>query len=162
MVVSLLLRGPAPRHAEQMVNAAGLAVLAIGLTGVIAGVIGCSCRSAAGGDELLPNGWELVRARRRLRADRRRRGRPRARAGLPRRGQLPRSWSRPAFSVDETLLYWPLLILLVGLGAMFTGLRPRSPLPPEPSAYHDRQRPARLAHGRGEPCCACAMIRPRA
>ena len=34
VVVSLLLRGAAPRHAEQMVNAAGLAVLAIGLTGV--------------------------------------------------------------------------------------------------------------------------------
>ena len=29
VVGSLLLRGPAPRHAEQMVNAAGLAVLAI-------------------------------------------------------------------------------------------------------------------------------------
>jgi hypothetical protein len=39
-------------------------------------------------------------------------------------------------STEVTLLYWPLLILLLGLGAMFTGLRPRSPLPPEPSAYH--------------------------
>jgi hypothetical protein len=36
----------------------------------------------------------------------------------------------------ETLLYWPLLIGVLGIGVVATGLRPRSPLPPEPSAYH--------------------------
>ena len=45
---------------------------------------------------------------------------------------------------------------------MFAGLRPRAPLPPEPSAVHHRQGPARpRARGRTSPCCACAMIRPR-
>jgi len=38
-------------------------------------------------------------------------------------------------SDEETLLYWPALLLAVGLGVMFTGLRPRAPLPPEPNAY---------------------------
>ena len=61
----------------------------------------------------------------------------RARRHLSRRRQ-PRSHSLGSASIfqHETLLYWPLLILLLGLGVMFTGLRPREPLPPEPSAYH--------------------------
>jgi hypothetical protein len=36
---------------------------------------------------------------------------------------------------DGTLLWWPLILLLVGGGVLATGLRPRPPLPPEPSAY---------------------------
>ena len=36
----------------------------------------------------------------------------------------------------ETLLYWPFIVLALGLGTMAAGLRPRSPLPPEPDAYH--------------------------
>jgi hypothetical protein len=38
-------------------------------------------------------------------------------------------------SAEQTLLYWPLIVLALGLGAMGAGLRPRRPLPPEPSAY---------------------------
>src|SRR5215210_5096826 len=60
VLVSLVLRGPAPRHSRQMVNAAGLAVLAIGLTGLVTGLLALFVPFGLGGDaELLPNGWEL-------------------------------------------------------------------------------------------------------
>lgn len=134
VVVSLLLRGSAARHSEQMVNAAGLAVLAIGLTGLANLLIGAVSPFANGG-EVLPNGWELVVLA--------------AGCGLIAYGAVDRA-PGPAYlgvanlgafaasagvSEDDTLLYWPLLILVLGLGAMGVGLRPRRPLPPEPSAY---------------------------
>ena len=52
---------------------------------------------------------------------------------------------------NETLLYWPALILLLGLGAMIVGLRPRSPLPPEPSAYTTGSVPLASRAGEEEP-----------
>ena len=135
-LVSLLLRGPAPRHSEQMVNAAGLAVLAIALTGLVAGLVGQFAPFGPGSDaDFLPNGWELVVLL--------------AGCGLVAYGAVDRA-PGPAYlgvinlaafvvaagiSEDDTLLYWPALVLILGLGAMFTGLRPRAPLPPEPSAY---------------------------
>ena len=148
-LVSLLLRGPAPRHSEQMVNAAGLAVLAIALTGLVRRAHRLAVPFGSGGGEVLPNGWELVVFA--------------AGCGLIAYGAVDRapgpaylgvanllaSSSRPASDVDETLLYWPLLILAA---------RPRRdvhrPAPAQPAAaraerLHDRQRPARLAHGRG-------------
>jgi hypothetical protein len=134
-LASLALRPSAPRHSEQMVNAAGLAVLALALTGVVPAVFGAV--SAFGGvATVLPNGWELIVLA--------------VGCGLIAYGAVDRV-PGPAYlgvanllaflvsaglSDDETLLYWPLLILLLGLGVMFTGLRPREPLPPEPSAYH--------------------------
>ena len=36
---------------------------------------------------------------------------------------------------DDTLLWWPLLLLALGAAALAAGLRPRSPLPPEPDGY---------------------------
>src|SRR3954468_8074317 len=60
VLASLVLRGPAPRHSEQMVNAAGVAVLAIALTGIVPGIVGVLVPFAAGTPELLPNGWEVV------------------------------------------------------------------------------------------------------
>jgi hypothetical protein len=132
VVVSLLLRGPAPRHAEQMVNAAGLAVLAIGLTGLVSVVLPLG----GAGDTILPNGWELVLLV--------------AGCGLIAVGAVDRSpgpaylgvANLAAFTVaagvsdEQTLIFWPALLLALGLGVMVTGLRPRSPLPPEPSGYH--------------------------
>lgn len=135
VTVSLLLRGPAPRHSEQMVNAAGLAILAIALTGLAGGLFGLL--SPFGGErfELLPNGWELVVLF--------------AGCGLIAYGAVDRA-PGPAYlglanllaflaaagaSRDATLLYWPLILLALGLGAMAGGLRPRAPLPPEPAAY---------------------------
>ena len=136
VVVSLLLRGPAPRHSEQMVNAAGLAVLGIGLTGVLPAVLGFAVPFGDGPDEILPNGWELVVFA--------------VGCGLIAYGAVDRAPGpaylgvanllafvvSAAFGTDEeTLLYWPALILAVGLGVMFAGLRPREPLPPEPNPY---------------------------
>ncbi len=133
--VSVLLRGPAPRHAEQMVNAAGLAILAIALSGLVGAVLGL-LSPFAGSPDLLPNGWELVVLF--------------AGCGLVAYGAVDRA-PGPAYlgvlnllafivvagaSDGPTLLYWPLALLLLGAGAMAAGLRPRSPLPPEPDAYH--------------------------
>jgi hypothetical protein len=135
-VVSLLLRGPAPRHSEQLVNAAGLAILALALTGLVGGLIGLIVPfGGGGGGSLLPNGWELVVLA--------------AGCGLVAYGAVDRA-PGPAYvglanlaafiaaagSSDEaTLLYWPLLLLALGLAVMGVGLRPRRPLPPEPAAY---------------------------
>ena len=115
-----------------MVNAAGLAVLAIAADRARERA---SSRSGGPGDAILPNGWELVVLV--------------AGCGLVAYGAVDRA-PGPAYlgvanllvftvaaglSADETLLSWPVLLLAVGLGVMVTGLRPRSPLPPEPSAY---------------------------
>ena len=135
-LTSMLLRGSAPRHSEQMVNAAGLAVLAIGITGLINGLIGQLVPFGSAGRGLLPNGWEFVVFA--------------AGCGLVAYGAVDRTPGPAYLGVanlaafvgsatlyqHETLLYWPLLIGVLGVGVMATGLRPRSPLPPEPSAYH--------------------------
>ena len=36
---------------------------------------------------------------------------------------------------DDTLLWWPLILLALGGAVLAAGLRPRSPLPPEPDGY---------------------------
>src|SRR5829696_1295246 len=112
VVVSLLLRGPAPRHSEQMVNAAGLAVLGIALTGVLPVVFGLAAPFGGGPDEILPNGWELVVFA--------------AGCGLIAYGAVDRAPGPTYLGVanllafvvsaafgtgEETLLYWPALIL---------------------------------------------------
>jgi hypothetical protein len=141
VLASLALRGTAQRHSEQMVNAAGVAVLAIALTGLVNGLIGQLAPFGSGGGGLLPNGWELVVLV--------------AGCGLVAYGAVDRAngaiylgvVNLAAFAASatllqhDTLLYWPLLILLLGLGVMSTGLRPRRPLPPEPSAYHSGEVP---------------------
>ncbi|HEY7600384.1 MAG TPA: hypothetical protein VH741_10700, partial [Candidatus Limnocylindrales bacterium] len=134
-LVSLLLRGPAPRHSEQLVNAAGLAVLAIAVTGVLPALLGFAV-PLGGPAEILPDGWELVVFA--------------AGCGLVAYGAVDRApgpaylgvanlaafvASASASGIEETLLYWPALILVLGLGTMFAGLRPRAPLPPEPNPY---------------------------
>ena len=42
---------------------------------------------------------------------------------------------------SETLLWWPLLLILLGGGALAAGLRPRAPLPPEPDPYRAGEQP---------------------
>ena len=133
---SLPLRGTSPRHSEQLVNAAGLAFLAIALTGALPALIGFAAPFGGGPPEILPDFWELVVFA--------------AGCGLVAYGAVDRApgpaylgvANLAAFTAsaglgdgEETLVYWPALILVVGLGAMFAGLRPREPLPPEPSAY---------------------------
>jgi hypothetical protein len=149
VVVSLLLRGPAPRHSQQLVNAAGLAILAIATTGLASGVLSLFATFGGDGGPLLPNGWELVVLV--------------AGCGLVAYGAVDRA-PGPAYlgvanlvafiivvgvNADDSLLYWPLMLLALGLGAMAVGLRPRSPLPPEPDAYRAGSVP--FASRTGEP-----------
>jgi hypothetical protein len=135
VVVSLALRGVAPRHSEQMVNAAGLAMLVLGLTAVVPVFASFLFPFGAAASGPLPNGWELVVFG--------------AGCGLVAYAAVDRA-PGPAYlgvanlavflvsagtSDEETLVFWPAIILALGLGTMFVGLRPRAPLPPEPSAY---------------------------
>jgi hypothetical protein len=151
-VVSLLLRGPAPRHSEQMVNAAGLAVLVIALTGVLPALLNVAVPLGGPPDEILPDGWELVVFA--------------AGCGLIAYGAVDRApgpaylgvanllafGASAAFGTDEeTLLYWPALILALGLGVMVAGLRPRAPLPPEPSPYTTDRVPLASRSSEDEP-----------
>jgi hypothetical protein len=134
VVVCLALRGAAPRHSEQMANTAGLAVLILGLTAILPVLTAFLFPFGAPAAGPLPNGWELVVLA--------------AGCGLA-YGAVDRA-PGPAYlgvanlalflvsaavSDEDTLLYWPALILALGVGTMFAGLRPREPLPPEPSAY---------------------------
>jgi hypothetical protein len=132
-VASLPLRSASLRHAEQMVNAAGLAVLAIPVLQLVDG--------GFLGVEGLPGFWELVLLV--------------AGFGLVAYATADRA-PGPAYlgatvlavfvafqavGADRTLEWWPLLLLLVGLLVLAAGLRPRSPLPPEPESYHQGDLP---------------------
>jgi uncharacterized membrane protein len=135
VLASLALREPAPRHAQQLVNAAGLAIAAIGVVAVLPSVFGDSVV------ESLPGFWEVV-----LLA---------AGFGLIAYGALDRAPGPAylgvlntalfvlavAFTHDETLYWWPLTLLLVGVVMLGAGLRPRRPLPPEPRAYRAGEAP---------------------
>ena len=141
VLVSLVARGGWPRHAEQLVNAAGLAILAIGLTGVAGAVVESFSPFGVRPGTPLPGWWEVVLVF--------------AGCGLIAYGSVDRvpgaAWLGVAnlgvfvlaatIGADETLAWWPLLLLLLGVGTMGAGLRPRAPLPPEPRAYTMRDTP---------------------
>ena len=128
---SLALRARRPRQAELLIDAAGLAILAIGVQALLdaIGFLGVF------GSEGLPGVWEVVVLG--------------AGFGLVAYGAIDRlpgpAWlgvaNLAAFVLivgtdgEDTLRWWPLLLILVGAGAMAAGLRPREPLPPEPTAY---------------------------
>jgi hypothetical protein len=127
---ALAVRDTLPRHAEQLVDAAGLAIAAIGVAAILASPVGLQ-RAV----QLLPGFWEVV-----LLA---------AGFGLLAYGALERS-PGPAYlgalntglfvaavfpSREPTLYWWPLVLILAGGGLLAAGLRPRRPLPPEPSPY---------------------------
>ena len=133
---SLLLRGGRPRHAELMVVTGGLATFAIVLLALFAALFGQLLQFGAPiGDALLPGFWELVVLV--------------AGCGLVAHGAVDRAPGAAWLGVvhlagfvvvasadaDDTLLWWPLTLLLLGAGAMAVGLRPRAPLPPEPAGY---------------------------
>jgi len=138
---SLALRGSRPRDAQQLINAAGLAILVIPVMAIIASLIGLLSLFGGPADTVLPNFWELVVVA--------------VGFGLVAYGAVDRvpgaAWlglaNLVAFVVaaaaasDETLLWWPLLLILIGLGAMVAGLRPLSPLPPEPDPYRAGEQP---------------------
>ena len=138
---SLALRGSRPRHAEQLVNAAGIAILVIPLVAMGAGVLQLLSLFGGAPEDLLPGFWELVVLA--------------AGCGLVAFGAVDRVPGAAYLGVanllafvavvgitpDQTLLWWPLLLILLGLGALVVGLRPRSPLPPEPDPYRAGEQP---------------------
>jgi hypothetical protein len=135
VLVALGLRAGWPRQSELLIDGAGLATLAIGVQSIISFFIRSLSLFNSPSGPLLPGFWELV-----LLA---------AGCGLVAYGALERSpgpaWLGVANLVvfvaaagtfsGETLYWWPLLLILLGAGAMAAGLRPRQPLPPEPDAY---------------------------
>jgi hypothetical protein len=138
---SLVLRGGEPRHAEQLVNAAGVAILVIALMALAAGALQLLSLFGGLSDPLLPGFWELVVLA--------------AGCGLVAYGAVDRVPGAAylgfanllgfiavtAISPEDTLLWWPLVLLLLGAGAMLAGLRPRAPLPPEPDPYRAGEQP---------------------
>ena len=137
-IASLTMRASAPRHAEVLVNAAGLAILTIGVQAALVGTLGPFGLDEP--DSLLPGFWEFV-----LLA---------AGCGLVAFGAVDRSpgpaWlgvanlaafiSAASFG-DATLYWWPFILIVLGAGAMIAGLRPRQPLPPEPPGYRVGEQP---------------------
>jgi hypothetical protein len=124
-LASLPLRGTSLRHAEQMVNAAGLAILLIALSDFGGFLFGTP---------ELPWIWEFVVFV--------------AGVSLVAYASADRA-PGPAYlgtanlvafvvvvgaSGDRTLEWWPVFLLLVGGLMLAAGLRPRVPLPPEPSS----------------------------
>jgi hypothetical protein len=138
-LASLALRARSPRQAELLVDGAGLAILLIGLQGIVITLFG-----AVGAFEVeqaaLPGFWELIVLG--------------AGCGLVAFGAIDRS-PGPAWlgflnlvvfviaagSDGEELYFWPIALILLGAGAMAAGLRPRQPLPPEPDAYRAGEQP---------------------
>jgi peptidoglycan/LPS O-acetylase OafA/YrhL len=136
VLASLVLRGGNPRHAELMVIVAGLATLAIVLvasTGALLGaVVGFDGTQSEG---FLPGFWEFIVLG--------------AGCGLIAYGAVDHvpgaAWLGLAHLVgfiaaasagaDDTLLWWPLVLLALGGTVLVVGLRPRRPLPPEPAGY---------------------------
>lgn len=140
-LVSLVLRGGYPRHAEQLVNAAGLAILAIALAGLATAFFGIFDFTALGPPTILPGFWELIVLG--------------SGCGLVAYGAVDRApgpayvgvanlaafFAAVSFAAGDTLKWWPFTLLVLGAGALAAGLRPRRPLPPEPDAYSHRDLP---------------------
>lgn len=135
-LASLVLRGGYPRHAELMVVTAGLATLSIALVASVGALVGAFAFGGVPSDGgFLPGFWELVVVG--------------AGCGLIAYGAVDRvpgaAWLGVAHLVaflaaasagaDDTLLWWPLVLLALGAGVLAAGLRPRRPLPPEPDGY---------------------------
>jgi hypothetical protein len=137
VLTALALRESAPRQAELLIDAGGLAILFIGAQGVLTALF----NDSPTGPTALPDVWELIVFG--------------AGVGLLAFGALDRSpgpaWlgfaNLATFIVsagtnsDATLYFWPLALLLVGALMMGAGLRPREPLPPEPDAYRAGEQP---------------------
>ena len=132
VLASLALREPAPRHAEVLIDAAGLAIAVIGAGGSLDPL----AVNLTGG---LPWYWEIVLLG--------------AGFGLVAFGALDRR-PGPAYlgvvnlilfifaaSVGTTLLWSPLILIAAGGFMIGAGLRPRRPLPPEPTPYRAGEAP---------------------
>ena len=138
---SLALRGSAPRHAEQLVNAAGLAILVIPLVALAAAAVQSLSLFGGTPESVLPGFWELVVFA--------------TGCGLVAYGAVDRVPGAVylglvnllafiavvTLGAEGTLRWWPLILIVLGLGVMVAGLRPLSPLPPEPDPYRAGEQP---------------------
>lgn len=138
VVLSLILRGNRPRQSEQLVNAAGLVILGIPLAVLVTALFGIF--SGLAGD-LLPGFWEVVVLG--------------AGFGLVAYAAADRT-PGPAYlgvanlaafaavttiGAEDTLEWWPFLLLGTGALMLLAGLRPARPLPPEPAGYRRDELP---------------------
>ena len=135
MLSALALREPARRHAEVLIDAGGLAIAAIAL-------VPARLRIAVRRVRRCPGIWEVVLL-----------GAGFGLVAFGARGPLARArptwaWSTSACSSlvvadsgDETLFWWPLVLLAIGAAMLVAGLRPRRPLPPEPDPYRAGEAP---------------------
>lgn len=133
VLCALALRAPARRHAEVLIDAAGLAIAAIAVWEASPLLIF--------GSSSLPGIWELVLLG--------------AGFGLVAFGALDRSPGPAYLGVlnlvlfivfvgndgTGTLYWWPLFLLAGGAIMLAAGLRPRAPLPPEPKPYRAGEAP---------------------
>jgi hypothetical protein len=140
VIGSLVLRAGAPRHSQLLIVGAGLAILAIALQALVVTLFG-SVFFSGGSSEILPGFWELVVLA--------------SAFGLLAYSAVDRApgpaWlgatNLAAFiasawaSDDQTLYWWPLLLVVLGTVALIAGLRPRTPLPPEPDGYRMGEQP---------------------
>lgn len=128
VLCALALRAPARRHAEVLIDAAGLAIAAIAIAPP-------SPETVFGG---LPGWWELVLLG--------------AGFGLVAFGAVDRSPGPAYLGVLNLVLFiaqagsddsplWPLLLIAAGAAMLAAGLRPRRPLPPEPDPYRAGETP---------------------
>ena len=169
VLASLVLRGGNPRHAELMVIAAGLATLAIALVASVGSLLGAFAGfGGSSQDGFLPGFWEFIVLG--------------AGCGLIAYGAVDRApgaaWLGVAHllaflaaagaGADDTLLWWPLVLLALGGGVLVVGLRPPRPLPPEPDGYSvDRPLASRTddeageAHAAGERSRGSITVRVR-
>ena len=130
---ALALREPARRHAEVLIDAGGLSIAAIALVPDGFGMLS--------GESSLPGLWEVVLLG--------------AGFGLVAFGAVDRSPGPAYLGVlnlalfvievaqdgDDTLFWWPLVLLTIGAAMLVAGLRPRRPLPPEPDPYRAGEAP---------------------
>jgi hypothetical protein len=140
VLAALALRAGSPRHAELLIDGAGLAILVIAGQALVRVLIGAVVPFASVPENPLPGVWELVVLA--------------AGCGLVAYGAVDRSpgpaWlgllNLLAFVAlvgqgEATLRWWPLTLLVLGAATMAAGLRPRAPLPPEPGAYRLGEQP---------------------
>ena len=147
---SLVLRGSEPRHAEQLINAAGVAILVIPLVALGAGALQLLSLFGGAPDHLLPDFWELVVLA--------------AGCGLVAFGAVDRAPGAAylgfanllafivvvAISPDETLLWWPLLLILLGARRDARRAAPAQPAAARARPLPRRRAAARRPRGRGD------------
>jgi hypothetical protein len=123
-----------------LVDGAGVAILFVALQGVWLTIFATAALQTTERPSL-PGFWELIVFG--------------AGCGLVAYGAIDRSpgpaWLGVAnlvlFVLDtglepgESIYFWPIALILLGVVAMAAGLRPRQPLPPEPDAYRAGEQP---------------------